>query len=134
MTVIKFKRFDKPDGNGNMGPRIETYGEFHHWSMNCLRSIASMPDPDTPDIIWVTSLNDSLHSERSRHYTDEAMDIRSKNFPTRTSKLHFVARYSALLNSHPEDPHKFTVIFENEGGPEEHFHVQVRKGHTFMRF
>lgn len=93
-----------------------------------------MPSTDTPDEIVITSLNDSLHMKNSRHYSDEAADVRSHNFSTKESKANFRVRLLSLLNSHPDDPNKFTVILENEGAPEEHFHVQVRKGMSFMRF
>lgn len=134
MSVIKFKRFEKPDEWGNRVPFIGRFGEFHLWFFTCLKSIASMPDVSTPSEIWITSMNDSLHMKGSRHYNDEGVDIRSKNFPSKASKLHFANRLESLLNSHPNDPNKFVVILENEGAPEEHFHVQVRKGMSFMLF
>lgn len=132
VALIKFKKFEKPDEKGNVGPRIERYTPFMHWFFHCLYMIAVMPDRDTPNEIVITSLNDSLHTAKSRHYNDEAADIRSKNFPTRDSKLHFAGRLTAMLNCHPEDPAKFIVILENEGSPEEHFHVQIKKGHSFL--
>ncbi len=134
MAQIKFKRFDKPDENGNIGPRIDVYSEAIHWMFVCLRAIAQMPEASTPNEIWITSINDSLHSKGSRHYLNEAMDLRSKNFPTKEAKLHFVKRYSSILNSHPDDPNKFFVMLEQEGSPNEHVHAQVRKGMSFMSF
>jgi hypothetical protein len=134
MATIRFKRFDKPDEWGNRSPSIGFYTEALHWIFTCLKSLASMPDTHTPNEITISSINDSLHGKGSRHYLNEAVDIRSKNFSTREAKLHFVARMNALLNCHPEDPAKFSVLFENEGAPEEHFHIQVKKGQSFMRF
>ncbi len=31
------------------------------------------------DTCWVTSLNDSVHMQGSRHYTDDAADFRTRN-------------------------------------------------------
>jgi hypothetical protein len=132
MAQIKFKRFEEPDEWGNRCPAIGVYTEAIHWMFVCLRAIAQMPDASTPNEIWVTSINDSLHSKGSRHYLNEAMDIRSKNFPTIEAKRYFVKRLSSILNSHPDDPNKFFVMLEFEGGGNEHFHVQVRKGISFM--
>lgn len=134
MSVIKFKKFEKPDEWGNTGPRIDVYSEAIHWILVCLHSIAQIPGEEVPNEITITSINDSLHGKGSRHYLNEAMDIRSKNFRSKNAKLYFAARLHAMLNSHQDDPNKFTVLFENEGAPEEHFHVQVRKGESFMRF
>lgn len=133
MSIIKFKVFER-DQEGNITPRIKTYTPALHWIFTCLNSIAMMPDPETPSELIITSINDSVHMKNSRHYLDEAVDLRSKSFPTRNAKLHFVERLSSLLNCHQDDPSKFTVLFENEGAPEEHFHVQVKKGQSFMRF
>jgi len=36
--------------------------------------------PETQDgAVWVTSANDSTHKKGSKHYTNEAFDIRTKN-------------------------------------------------------
>jgi len=81
--------------------------------------------PGMPEDLVITSANDSTHSPTSRHYRDEALDIRSKSFPTRASKDLFRMTLQARLGP------KFTVLFENEGGEQEHFHAQVRKGGTY---
>ena len=68
----------------------------------------------THDIV-VTSGNDSKHKVGSKHYSDEALDIRTKNIA---------------------EPHKFAstirrrlgpdydVILEDEEGPNEHLHCE----------
>jgi hypothetical protein len=77
------------------------------------------------DEIIITSINDSTHGSTSRHYRDEAIDIRSKNFPSREEKRWFREALQVALGS------KFRVLLEVEGTPNEHFHCQVRKGMTY---
>jgi len=72
----------------------------------------------------ITSINDSDHIHNSRHYTDEALDVRSRNFPN-IDKLRFVQIVEEKLGD------KFTVLFEGEGTTNEHFHIQVAKGETY---
>lgn len=73
----------------------------------------------------ITSINDGNHSPNSRHYTDEAIDVRSRNFPSEESKQLFRQELELFLGG------KFRVLYENAGTDNEHFHIQVRKG---MRF
>lgn len=82
-----------------------------------------------PDLV-VTSVNDSAHSKTplSRHYTDEAVDIRTHNFTSEQDTLDFIKMLTALLD---RDKDKFTVIYENVGTPNEHIHVQVKKGKKY---
>lgn len=91
-----------------------------------------------PDEIVITSVNDSRHMPGSKHYTDEALDIRSKNFPNQIAKQQFRKAFESFLNNHPiltsytpERVNKFRVILESEMGVNEHFHAQVRKGASF---
>jgi hypothetical protein len=74
------------------------------------------------DGLVITSGNDSVHMEGSKHYTDEALDVRSKSFANRSAKLSFVARLQTVLGR------RYSVMLEHEGVPNEHFHVQVRRG------
>lgn len=75
---------------------------------------------------WViTSINDGEHMEGSRHYTNEALDLRSKNFKDQSTKEAFEAVLQLRLGK------KFTVLLENIGKSNEHFHIQVKKGMTF---
>lgn len=75
--------------------------------------------------VVITSANDSTHGEKSRHYTNEALDLRSKSFPTVAAKQRFAARLRADLGS------AFTVLYEGAGTPNEHWHVQPKKGTTY---
>lgn len=83
-----------------------------------------------PDLV-VTSVNDSAHSKNplSRHYTDEALDIRSHNFTNEEDTLKFIDLLKKALN--PGKIPKFTVLYEDVGLKNEHIHVQVMKGKTF---
>jgi hypothetical protein len=65
---------------------------------------------------------DHVHAPSSRHYTGEAIDIRTHNFPSRLAATEF---YSALKR---QLGHDFTVLFEFPGAPSEHIHVQPAKG------
>jgi len=77
-----------------------------------------------PELV-ITSANDSTHSENSRHYKDEALDVRSKNFNTLIDKLLFKSALSEELGA------KFVVLLEDIDKPNEHFHIQVKKGSTY---
>lgn len=79
-----------------------------------------------PDPLVITSANDSTHDPHSRHYTDEALDLRTHNFMSPTARHLFQTALIARLGP------QFTVLLENEGGPEEHLHVQVRRGMTYV--
>lgn len=98
------------------------------WMLKILKTVADF-DP-VPSALVITSANDSKHQANSRHYSNEALDLRSKNFLS-ANKEPFRRLLEAQLNSHPESPDSFVVIFEGEGTDNEHFHVQVKRG---MRF
>lgn len=83
---------------------------------------------EVPDrTIVITSANDGTHAQGSRHYTNEALDVRTKSFRSSADKQVFRAKLSADLGD------QFTVLLEDEGGPSEHLHIQVRKGHIFVQ-
>lgn len=67
----------------------------------------------------ITSANDSVHSKNSRHYTNEAIDIRTHNLknPVETQKM-----LKSKLGL------KFTVLYESPGTPNAHIHIQPAKG------
>lgn len=77
---------------------------------------------EQPENLIITSLNDSQHSSNSRHYKNEAIDVRSKNFPSRESKRIFRQELELFLGPF------FRVLIESEGTDNEHFHIQVKKG------
>lgn len=68
--------------------------------------------------IYITSGNDSEHMVRSKHYTNEALDIRSKDFPNQSLKHSFLARVLERLGS------KYDGLLEDEGRANEHFHIE----------
>ena len=74
--------------------------------------------------VVITSANDGKHSQRprSRHYTDEALDIRSRNFQTAAARDRFLARLREELGG------RFYVAYESHGKPNAHIHVQPRRG------
>jgi len=74
--------------------------------------------------VVITSANDGKHSQRprSRHYSNEALDLRSRNFTTPAARDRFLARLRAELGS------RFYVAYEGHGKPHAHIHVQPRRG------
>lgn len=77
-----------------------------------------------PDLV-VTSLNDSKHGTGSRHFVDEAADVRSHSFASAVDRRAFRELLANRLGP------RFTVLLEDEGLPNEHFHIQPKKGTTF---
>jgi hypothetical protein len=71
-----------------------------------------------PKDVVVTSVNDGTHMPGSKHYTDEAVDVRSKNFPNRETKDIFVQRVLTRLGS------DYQGFIEAEGTANEHFHFE----------
>lgn len=89
--------------------------------------VASEAHQEVPDkTLVITSANDSTHAQGSRHYSNEALDVRSKSFKTGADKHSFRSKLAADLGE------QFTVLLEGEGEAQEHFHIQVRKGHVFV--
>ena len=78
-----------------------------------------------PEDLVITSINDGNHMKDSRHYTNEAIDLRTHNFPNQSSKQQFRKAFEEYLGP------KFRVILESVGTPNEHLHIQVRKGMEF---
>lgn len=75
----------------------------------------------------ITSANDGKHMKTSRHYKDEALDVRTHNWsvtPNR-SKAFIMGWLQTQLGP------KFTVMLEDEGTPNEHCHIQVKKGTVY---
>ena len=72
-----------------------------------------------PYTMFVTSGNDSTHRRGSKHYTDEALDFRTKHLPSRVKQL-LVAAVKQRLGRH------FDVILEDLGKPNEHLHVEYQ--------
>ena len=67
--------------------------------------------------LFVTSGNDKVHSRGSKHYSDEALDFRTKNMKT-AEKHSFIKELKRRLGRH------YDVILEDEGGVNEHAHCE----------
>lgn len=74
-----------------------------------------------PEIV-VTSVNDSEHMTLSKHYSNQALDVRTKNFPDLPAKRAYQKALQDALGT------SFAVIFEYVGEAQEHLHCQLRKG------
>lgn len=68
--------------------------------------------------ITVTSGNDSQHMDGSRHFTNQAIDFRSKDMKPEVKRA-FIKNLSDRLGS------KYRVILESEGKVSEHIHAEV---------
>lgn len=67
----------------------------------------------------ITSLNDAKHKEGSKHYEGRAVDLRVKHLEPQMKKTVFVEIKTALQGC-PD----YLVLFEDEGTPNEHIHIQ----------
>lgn len=87
--------------------------------------------PSIPDLM-ITSVNDSGHSinPQSRHYTDEAIDVRTHNFTDTMQKMTFLNQITSRMNTDPEAlvANCFWGQIEDLNTPNEHCHLQVTMG------
>ena len=74
----------------------------------------------------ITSGNDGhgIHMRGSKHYINQAIDVRSKSFSPEMKKTIWESMKTQM------GP-KFFVDLEHEGRDNEHFHIQVRQGTSF---
>lgn len=79
------------------------------------------------EVLTITSGSDGRHSLKplSRHYTFEAVDLRTKHLPDSASKRELQLQLQVELGP------QFTVLLENEGRAQEHLHLQPRMGHQY---
>jgi hypothetical protein len=70
----------------------------------------------------ITSVNDSEHMDGSRHYSNEALDLRVRNLPSDLARQRLQAQLRAELGP------AFTVLYEHAGTPNQHLHIQVKRG------
>lgn len=78
---------------------------------------------------WITSGNDGIHMEGSKHYRGEALDFRTKNIgkswytpeDTRERKLALVEDIKLALGGQMRE---FDVLLEGLGTDNEHLHVE----------
>lgn len=75
-------------------------------------------------LVMVTSGSDGQHMEGSRHYSFEAVDVRTKHLSA-PQKAAFLDALRTELGT------RFTVLLEGEGTAQEHCHIQVRKGGVY---
>lgn len=65
----------------------------------------------------VTSMSDGKHSLKSKHYTGNAADLRTKDVPdTMIDKI--------LYQAQRELPTDFDIVLEGRGSGNEHFHLE----------
>jgi hypothetical protein len=84
------------------------------------RTLFGLPDEG----LVITSGSDGTHMAGSKHYTGEAIDLRTKTLsPTLRSAL--IVALRAELGP------QFTVLLEDARTPNEHVHIQLRKGRRF---
>lgn len=76
---------------------------------------------DLDEDMLVTSGNDSIHSDRSKHYTDEALDFRTKHL-SKSDKHKLVAAVKKRLGPN------YDVILESEDLNNEHLHIEHDPG------
>lgn len=106
--------------------RVKVFSPALMHIFNVLFNINEENVTSFPKDLVITSINDSTsHSAKSKHYEDKAIDLRSKNFNSLQSKLFFQQLVQARLGK------KFTVLLENKGKTNEHFHIQVKKGEDY---
>lgn len=72
----------------------------------------------------ITAGSDGRHAPTSKHYKGEAIDVRSKTMSA-------TRRNALMSNLRVELGPQFTVLLEDEGRPNEHIHIQVKKGRRF---
>ncbi len=86
----------------------------------------SRTSPSVPQPLVLTAGTDGVHADHSRHYSGEAVDVRTHNFRGPVAVHAFQRELAAALGP------QFTMLYENEGLPNAHLHVQVRKDHVYV--
>lgn len=71
-----------------------------------------------PPEVFITSGTEGRHMPGSKHYTGEALDVRSHNFPSFAAKREFLNAVRRRLGRN------YDVILESLGRPNEHFHIE----------
>ena len=89
-----------------------------------LMVIAGEWEETESDGLVVTSCNDSLHSNRSKHYRGDALDIRTKPTLYGGLKMPIQDRQGVANNISRALGQDFDVILEHVGSDNEHLHVE----------
>ena len=98
------------------------FGGFTAGLVTILHAVVTVAaDLITPAEVLITSGSDGQHLPHSRHYTFEALDLRTHNFPTEAAILAFAQALRARLGA------GFTVLLEDPHKPNAHLHCQVRR-------
>jgi hypothetical protein len=97
------------------------FGAFTPAMRRMLQVVWDVNDTHQYNLI-ITSANDSVHAKNSRHYTNEALDLRTHN-------LQSPEEVQMILKS--KLGHKFTVLYEYPGLPNAHIHMQPAKGTVY---
>lgn len=98
-------------------------------------ALQAQDDLGFPQEVHVTSINDGRHSTnpRSRHYSDEAIDIRTKG-TAGTMRHDMVSLHNKkVFREHMEQCAglRFRVLLEDVGTNNEHIHAQVKRGQRY---
>ncbi len=89
--------------------------------LDALRDIAKF----FPQHSTITAGTNGQHAENSKHHTGEAFDIRSHDMDE-SKQAQFRESVTMALGME-----KFTLLLEDQGRPNEHWHLQKRKGQTY---
>ena len=90
----------------------------HHFEPEVARILPAARDtaPEFVDgVMWVTSANDSKHMPGSRHFSNQAFDLRIRNIKGPVSKR--AAEWAQRLKAHLGS--KYDVVHESD-----HLHVE----------
>jgi len=96
-------------------PTVKLNGRHLDPEIRIMLDVARETAPDLTDqTVWITSGNDSTHKKNSKHYSDEAFDIRTRNLMEgRDAAILWVNRMKEKLGP------GFDVILEKD-----HIHVE----------
>ena len=93
--------------------------------LSALAKIHAKGTVGQPINLIITSANDGQHKPDSKHYKNQAIDLRSKSFKDEQAKFDFMTALSKELGP------KFSILYEYPGQLNEHFHIQVKKGESW---
>jgi hypothetical protein len=89
--------------------------------LDTLVCLDAHPVKGQPEDLVITSANDSQHKVGSKHYENLAIDVRSRSFADATARGLFIDALRRELGT------AFTVLYECDGTPNAHFHIQPKK-------
>lgn len=105
MSLLRFKTTVKPEG---IRPEL----------LLAIIMVHSIYDKYGYDCI-ITSLNDSVHSQNSKHFSGDGVDFRTKHITDSQTKIEILREIMLNLTFNGYD-----VLFESEGKDNEHLHVE----------